>query len=66
MTLQEEAQIMQLVKPVAETLAAAVELRIKFDHAVYLLRYARERMATSTVHAEIVDQIDKFLKEHNR
>ena len=71
MTGQEQDRIIEnIVKPLFDTLGTAVELRQDLDHAMYLLRFARERLAHSivaaTVDSETVEQIDKFLKEHNR
>lgn len=71
MTEQEQKQIIDsVVAPLFDTLGTAIKLRRDLDHAMYLLRFARERLAHSvlaaTVNSEAVDQIDKFLKEHNR
>ena len=67
MTTQEQ---ITALKPVIEIVGTAVELRRDLDHAIYLLHFARERLAHSvvaaTVNSEAVDQIDRFLKEHNR
>lgn len=71
MTGQEQTQVIEsVVLPLFDALGTAITLRRDLDHAMYLLRFARERLAHSvvaaTVNSEAVEQIDKFLKEHNR
>ena len=71
MTGQEQTQVIEsVVLPLFDALGTAIALRRDLDHAMYLLRFARERLAHSvvaaTVNSEAVEQIDKFLKEHNR